>query len=83
MPDDADEVEVIVAVADDHLERFPEVAGRLRAAGLLVTGEQANLGTLTGRIHPARLGEIGAVSGVQAVERAGTFQLPPPGSDIQ
>lgn len=83
MPNDADEVEVIVAVADDHLERFPEVAGRLRAAGLRVTGEQAHLGTLTGRIHPARLGEIGSLSGVQAVEQAGTFQLPPPDSDVQ
>jgi hypothetical protein len=83
MASDPGEVDVTVAVADDHLQRFGEVAQRLRAAGLRVTGEQSHLGTFTGRIHSSRLGELGAVAGVQAVEQAGTFQLPPSDSDIQ
>jgi hypothetical protein len=71
------------AVTHDHVERFAEVAERLRAAGLRVTAEQPHLGTFTGRIHPSRLGELQALAGVEGVEPAGTFQLPPPESDIQ
>ncbi|MFC4466248.1 hypothetical protein ACFPH6_17225 [Streptomyces xiangluensis] len=73
-------VGVILAVAPD---RFAEVVEALRQAGLTVTGEQPVLGTLSGTVAEDRIPALGAVDGVDSVDRDRTVQLPPPDSSIQ
>ncbi|MDN0197163.1 hypothetical protein [Streptomyces sp. S.PNR 29] len=73
-------VGVILAVDPD---RFTEVVEALRQAGLTVTGEQPELGTLSGTIAEDRIPALEAVDGVDSVDRETTYRLPPPDSPIQ
>jgi hypothetical protein len=73
-------VGVILAV---DLDRFAEVVGALRRAGLTVTSEQPVLGSLSGTVAEDRIPALEAVDGVEAVDRERTVHLPPPDSPIQ
>ncbi|GGW55646.1 hypothetical protein GCM10010503_35920 [Streptomyces lucensis JCM 4490] len=73
-------VGVIFAVDPD---RFAEVVRALRQAGLTVTSEQPELGTLSGTVTEDRLPAVEAVDGVESVDREGTVRLPPPDSPFQ
>ncbi|MGP3977499.1 hypothetical protein ACTWQF_26500 [Streptomyces sp. 8N114] len=73
-------VGVILAVDPD---RFADVVGALRRAGLTVTGEQPALGTLSGSVAEDRIPALEAVDGVESVDRERTVRLPPPDSPIQ
>lgn len=48
-----------------------------------MTGAQSTLGTVSGRVARSALAGLSAVAGVEAVEQARTFQLPPPDADMQ
>ncbi|GAA2419315.1 hypothetical protein [Streptomyces glaucus] len=73
-------VGVVLAVDPD---RFADVVGALRRAGLTVTGEQPVLGTLSGTVAEDRIPALEAVDGVDSVDRERTVRLPPPDSPIQ
>ncbi|MEX0658705.1 MAG: hypothetical protein WD080_06185 [Egibacteraceae bacterium] len=81
--DPAEEVDVVVAVGDDGLAHLDEVVEGLASQGLAVTGVQSTLGTLSGRVARSALPGLSAVAGVEAVEQARTFQLPPRDADVQ
>ena len=83
MANPADKVEVLVAVDDAHLATFQEVAARCRAAGLEVDRALGQIGTIVGTIDPARIAELSKVPGVASVERAGEYDIGPPGASIQ
>jgi len=55
----------------------------LRACGFLVDAVQEEIGTITGRIDPARLAQLSNVEGVVQVERTREVQISPPGSKVQ
>jgi hypothetical protein len=74
---------VNISVADDWLERFPDVVDALKQAGLTVDQELEVVGIVSGVVDPARLADLARVPGVLAVEPARTIQLPPPESEIQ
>ena len=78
-----DSVGVVVSVAADSTSRIHELASELSAQGLIVERVLESLGTITGRIQPARIVEMEKVEGVSAVERELTIQLPPPDSPVQ
>ncbi|HEY9441176.1 MAG TPA: hypothetical protein VIS29_21540 [Streptomyces sp.] len=71
---------VIVSV---DLDRYAQVVEAARRVGLVVTGEQQVLGTLTGTIAESRLPALRAIDGVEAVDREQIINLPPPDSPIQ
>ncbi|MGW3209190.1 hypothetical protein [Streptomyces sp. NPDC001135] len=73
-------VGVILAVDPD---RFADVVEALRQAGLTVTGEQPVLGTLSGTVAEDRILVLGAIDGVESVDRERAVRLPPPDSPIQ
>lgn len=75
--------DVNVSVADDHLNRFPDVVRRIKKAGLKVEHELEAAGVVSGSIDRAKLSDLEQVEGVAAVERSRGFQIPPPESDIQ
>ncbi|GAA1531151.1 hypothetical protein GCM10009730_45560 [Streptomyces albidochromogenes] len=79
-PGGAVPVGVIVSLAPDRYRRTVEAARRI---GLVVTGEQPVLGSLSGTIAEDRIPALQAVEGVESVDRARTVQLPPPDSPIQ
>ena len=81
IPEDA--VGVVVSVAADSISRIHELASELSAQGLDVERVLESLGTITGRIQPARIVAMEDVEGVSSVERELTIQLPPPDSPIQ
>jgi hypothetical protein len=60
------EQRVKVRVDDDHLERVPEVADRLRAAGMRVDEQLESLGYVIGAVDSSRLPEVQKVAGVAA-----------------
>lgn len=80
---EAEDVEVVVVLGDDALDRLDAVVESLAAQGLAVTGVQAALGTVSGHVARSALQGLSAVAGVEAVEQARTFQLPPPDADVQ
>ena len=74
---------VNVAVADDCMDRFPEVVKAVKKAGLKVEQELELLGMMSGSIDSAKLEKLSKVPGVATVEHAHEFQLPPPDSEVQ
>ncbi len=74
---------VSVAVANDHLDKFQEVARKAREAGLEVDEEMPDLGLLTGTVAPEKLGALQRIKGIRAVETQRTIRVPPPNSDVQ
>lgn len=81
--DDAQLMEIVVSVDDAHLAAMTDVVSALESAGMTVDEAMPVLGTVTGRVRPARLADIGLVEGVAAIEESRSYQLPPPDSDVQ
>ncbi len=61
-------IRIAIAVDDDALERFEEVAGACRALGFLGDTTLPGVGVLTGSIEADRLEALRAVPGVGTVE---------------
>jgi methylmalonyl-CoA mutase cobalamin-binding subunit len=76
-------VQVVVSVDDEHMPEVGEVAQRCRKAGLQVDQALGEVGIITGSIPEDKLKKLSGVKGVASVEREQTYQIPPPGSDIQ
>jgi sugar phosphate isomerase/epimerase len=74
---------LLLSIDDRHSGRIDEVVEQLRLHGMDVTSVQPTLGTVTGEIDEERQESLGGIEGVEAVERAGEIQLPPPESEIQ
>lgn len=74
---------ITVSVADEHLDRIDELVSRLEAGGMHVDQVLRPIGVITGRVDAEQLHALGALTGVAAVERQRTVQLPPPDSDVQ
>jgi hypothetical protein len=72
-----------VLVSDKYLDRIPEVADRLRSAGMRVGRVLENTGTIEGSVDSAGRESFQSIEGVEAVEEQQTYQLPPPDSDLQ
>lgn len=75
-------VPVVVSVDELHGDRLDEVAGRLRAAGMLVDGVLESTGTVTGRAPGDAVGSFADLDGVEAVEIAREATVGPPGSPV-
>ncbi|MGW7052264.1 hypothetical protein [Streptomyces sp. NPDC054887] len=73
-------VEVIVSLDPDRYARTVEDARRI---GLVVTGEQPVLGSLSGTVAEDRIPALRAVEGIESVDRARSVRLPPPDSPVQ
>ena len=82
MPDEDGMVEVVVSIDDQHLQAMSSVTDRLREAGMEIDESMEAIGTVAGRIPSEQLEEVGHIDGVAHVERTGTFQVPPPDSDV-
>ncbi len=72
-----------VVVSDDYLDRIPEVAERLRSAGMRVGRIIPSIGTIEGVVDSTDEQELKGIEGVEAVEEQRSYQLPPPESDLQ
>jgi hypothetical protein len=72
-----------IVVAENYTDRMSEVVDRLRTAGLKVERVLGTTGMVTGSIESAKVESLSSIEGVQTVERAREFQLPPPESDLQ
>ena len=66
-----------VVLADDHLQRVPEVVKRLRSAGMRVDQVHESLGTVTGSMPPGKRGAVEKLPGVAVVQESQDYQLPP------
>ncbi|HQR33364.1 MAG TPA: ketohydroxyglutarate aldolase [Blastocatellia bacterium] len=76
-------VNLTVSVANDHLKDFSDVAVRCRKAGMNITQEMKSIGMITGSIDESALEKLRIVKGVSLVELERSFQIAPPGSDVQ
>lgn len=76
-------IEIVVSVDDENLGRLDEIAAALERVGVKVEHRMPSLGTISGIADAAVIEGIRAVAGVEAVEVARTFELPPPDSDVQ
>ena len=74
---------VNVDVADDCMDRFPEVVKAVKKVGLKVEEELELLGMVSGSIYSAKLEKLSKVPGVATVEPSHEYQLPPPDSEVQ
>lgn len=61
---------VTVVVHPRYLKKVPEVAQRLRRAGMRVDSELSHLGAVIGSVEEADLSAIGKVKGVKGVTKA-------------
>lgn len=80
---DMEKVQVTVSVDDAHLEQVEQVAEQLKTAGLDVEQTLFTIGVISGSVAPEQLDQLSQVAGVAAVEPDRSYQLPPPGTDIQ
>jgi hypothetical protein len=80
---DGERVPVVVSVADDRLDRIPELLEALVAGGLVVDHVLDAVGVITGSIEPTAIEALAALPGVASVERQRTVRIPPPDSDVQ
>lgn len=76
-------IQIVVSVDDEHLGRLDEIAAALERMGVKVEHRMPSLGTISGVADAAAVERIRAVAGVEAVEVARTFQVPPPDSEVQ
>lgn len=76
-------VDVTVAIADTHLLQYESVVRRCRKVGLKVTQQLKTVGIVNGLIEQEKINALEKVEGVDHVERARSFSLPPPESDVQ
>ncbi len=77
-------LQVVVSVAVERVDAIDEVASALVAAGLEDLQVLQATGVITGCVHDRRvIADMRAIGGVEGVETAGTFQLPPPDEDLQ
>jgi hypothetical protein len=75
--------DVSVSVDDDHLDKIGEVAAELQSKGMRVDQVFSEVGVISGSVPDDRRQALETVSGVEAVEEARRFQIPPSESDIQ
>jgi hypothetical protein len=77
-------IEVIVTVAEDRKANLKQIASELQIRGLELTAEPLeDLGMITGKALEMNLDQLKIVSGVTAVEKAGTVHIAPPESEVQ
>jgi hypothetical protein len=76
-------VHITVTIDRRHASAARDVAEALRAAGMRVDQVLDDIGMVTGTVDDAAEQAVRAVAGVQSVDRALNFQLPPPDSPIQ
>ena len=76
-------VQYIVTVQGRYLDRIDEVAKMLASAGLDVERVLGTLGQVLGSAGEAAGTALGAVPGVQSVDRARQVRLGPPQGPIQ
>lgn len=75
-------VTVSIAVDEAHLDRMAEIVKMLEAQGLQVEQMLTTIGVITGSIEESQLAGLSQISGIE-IEKEQTYQLPPPGSNIQ
>ena len=77
-------IEVIVTVAEDRKVNLKQIALELQRRGLELTAEPLqDLGMITGKALEMNLDQLKIVNGVTAVEKAGSVNIAPPGSEVQ
>jgi len=76
-------VDVVISVAAGSLAHIQDVAKGLEAAGLSVKKVMPTIGSITGSVEKTRMGALGSVGGVTAVEITREYKVPPPGSKVQ
>ncbi len=77
-------IEVSVLVDGEHLAAIEAVAAELERTGLRISAVMRAVGVITGTTDDtSRCSAFEALEGVESVEVARTFQLPPPDSPIQ
>jgi hypothetical protein len=74
---------VTITVDDAHLDKIDHVAAELRSSGMRIDRVLNEVGVISGHVPDDRRDVLRAVEGVESIEDANTFQLPPPDSPIQ
>jgi hypothetical protein len=77
----SEKVTVVIDPGDDR--PFADILEQCKQAGLEVETELEEIGVLIGSIDADRMKRLDQVSGVVAIERERSYQLPPPESEIQ
>lgn len=77
-------LQVSVSVDMEHGADIDEVAGKLRAMGMVTSSVLAELGQVTGMVPVEKVKDLETVKGVIAVDHLkGGVKVPPPGADVQ
>jgi hypothetical protein len=76
-------VAVMVAVQSGYMAQFDQVLDRCKQVGLRVSQALQSIGIIDGTIPPTKIPQLTEVEGVSAVERAQTYEVAPPSSDVQ
>ncbi len=76
-------VDVVVSVEEGRLGEFPQVVEAARRAGLEVAEAMATIGVISGSVDAGALAGLEAVPGVASVEKARTYEIGPPDSEVQ
>ncbi|HEY0168757.1 MAG TPA: hypothetical protein VGB75_17055 [Jatrophihabitans sp.] len=74
---------ITVTVDDAHLDKIEELAAQLRDSGMQVDQVLNEVGVICGSAPYECQNDLCAVPGVESVEGARAFQLPPPESSVQ
>ena len=72
-----------ILVAEEFVDRLPEVVNELRSAGMHIERVLESVGAITGSAPRDKVETLSHIAGVESVEPEREYQLPPPESDVQ
>lgn len=76
-------VNLSIAVDENHIDRILEVAQNLQSAGMNVEQVLEKLGIITGSSDSEKVESLSKIEGVSHVELSREYKLAPPESDLQ
>ena len=77
------DVNLLISVDDNHMDRIPQVVQKLQSAGLNVEQSMEQIGVVTGSCDQAKVKALSQIEGVSHIESSRKYQVAPPNSDIQ
>ncbi|QZZ19142.1 ketohydroxyglutarate aldolase [Leptothermofonsia sichuanensis E412] len=76
-------IQLLISVNEEYKDRLPEVAEKLRSAGMQVDQWLVEIGVITGSAASEKIEQLRQIPGVAAIEAAAEYQIAPPDSDLQ
>lgn len=74
---------IVITVDEQHVEEMDRIIVECENAGMVIQDKLELLGQICGEISEKNQPRIRSIKGIMSVEESGSFEIPPPDSDVQ